>query len=370
MRAVLALALKDVRLLLRDRPSAFFTFAFPLAIALFFGYVFGGTTAAPMRVAVACEDRSPAAERFLRAVADDPSLDAAAVADRAAGEREVRAGRAAALVVVPAGFGEGADAAARGGTARLEAVVDPSRRAEGAMLVGKLHEVAFATVFAALPEPRWRPVEVALAELETGPGAGGFGISFMQGIAWALFGAVSAFASGFAEERERGTLVRLVTSPMRPWQMLLGKGLACAATCMATQWLLLATGAAFFGVSVARPAEALAATSANAFAFTGVMMVLAAAFRTQGSAHGAGRAILLVLTMVGGGTVPLVFMPPFLQAASDASPFKWAVLAVEGATWRAWPASELWVPLAVLTGIGLAGLAAGSALLRRSVHAR
>jgi ABC-2 type transport system permease protein len=99
-------------------------------------------------------------------------------------------------------------------------------------------------------------------------------------------------------------------------------------------------------------------------------MVLAAAFRTQGSAHGAGRAILLVLTMVGGGTVPLVFMPPFLQAASDASPFKWAVLAVEGATWRAWPASELWVPLAVLTGIGLAGLAAGSALLRRSVHAR
>ncbi|MFZ4466938.1 MAG: ABC transporter permease, partial [Phycisphaerales bacterium] len=69
MRAVLALALKDVRLLLRDRPSAFFTFAFPLAIALFFGYVFGGTTAAPMRVVVACEDRSDAAARFLQAVA-------------------------------------------------------------------------------------------------------------------------------------------------------------------------------------------------------------------------------------------------------------------------------------------------------------
>jgi hypothetical protein len=70
---------------LRDRPSAFFTFAFPLAIALFFGYVFGGTTAAPMRVVVACEDRSDAAARFLQAVADDPSLDALDVADRAAG---------------------------------------------------------------------------------------------------------------------------------------------------------------------------------------------------------------------------------------------------------------------------------------------
>jgi len=361
MRAVLALACKDVRLLLRDRPSAFFTFAFPLAIALFFGYVFGGTTAAPMRVVVACEDRSAAAER---------SLDPLAVADRAAGEREVRAGRAAALVVVPDGFGFAADAAMRGGTARLEAVVDPSRRAEGAMLVGKLHEIAFDAVFASLPEPRWRPVEVSLAEVTTGPGAGGFGISFMQGVAWALFGAVTAFASGFAEERERGTLVRLVTSPMRAWQMLLGKGLACAGTCMATQWLLLGTGAAFFGVSIARPAEALAATSANAFAFTGVMMVLAATFRTQGAAHGAGRAVLLVLTMIGGGTVPLVFMPPFLQAASDASPFKWAVLAVEGATWRAWPMAELWLPLTVLCGIGIAGFTAGAFLLRRTVLAR
>ena len=44
MRAVLALALKDLRLLARDRAAAFFTFAFPLAIALFFGYVFGRTT--------------------------------------------------------------------------------------------------------------------------------------------------------------------------------------------------------------------------------------------------------------------------------------------------------------------------------------
>jgi ABC-2 type transport system permease protein len=139
---------------------------------------------------------------------------------------------------------------------------------------------------------------------------------------------------------------------------------------MATQWLLLGTGAAFFGVTIARPAEALAATAANAFAFTGVMMVLAAAFRTQGAAHGAGRAVLLVLTMIGGGTVPLVFMPPFLQAASDASPFKWAVLAVEGATWRAWPMAELWLPLAVLSGIGVGGFAVGAFLLRRTVLAR
>ena len=51
MRAAVFLALKDLRLLLRDRAAAFFTFVFPLAIALFFGYVFSGTTSEPLRVA-------------------------------------------------------------------------------------------------------------------------------------------------------------------------------------------------------------------------------------------------------------------------------------------------------------------------------
>jgi hypothetical protein len=46
------------------------------------------------------------------------------------------------------------------------------------------------------------------------------------------------------------------------------------------------------------------------------------------------------------------------------------VLAVEGATWRAWPMAELWLPLAVLSGIGVGGFAVGAFLLRRTVLAR
>ena len=42
MRAVLAIAGKDLRLLLRDKGEVFFTFVFPIIIAIFFGMVFGG----------------------------------------------------------------------------------------------------------------------------------------------------------------------------------------------------------------------------------------------------------------------------------------------------------------------------------------
>jgi ABC-2 type transport system permease protein len=431
MRAVLALALKDLRLLARDRAAAFFTFAFPLAIALFFGYVFGRTTVEPVKVVAFVEKASPAADALVRALGEDGGFGLTVVEARADGERAVRRGQAAALLVVPAAYEEGLDRVFAGGGARLELRVDPSRRAEGAMLVGKVHEVAFRTVFASMSDPvrfnrmadelerslekadlsltdrlavrtalsrartaaaagqpgakggagdaapaagaapgvaAWRPVAVSVAELEMRRGvpSNAFAISFTQGIAWALFGAVLSFCAAIAEERDRGTIVRLLTSPMSRMSILLGKGLACFAACLGTEWFLVAVGAAVFGVPVASWPWFAAASLATAFGFTGVMMILAGGFRTQGGAQGAGRAVLLILAMIGGGTVPTVFMPPFLRAASEVSPFKWAVTLAEGATWRGWGAEEMVLPMSLLVGTGISGLLVGAALLRRS----
>lgn len=427
IRQAAILAAKDLRLLLRDRVAAFFTFAFPLAIAVFFGYVFSGTTSEPLKVAAFVERPSPQAAALVEALGADGGFKLDPVPSREEGERAVRLGRAAALIVVPAAYADGLDGIFAGGGAALGLVVDPSRRAEGAMLVGKVHEVAFRTVFSSMSDPvqlgrmldraersleaaglpladrlairtalararsasaagtadgtaagrpgagpgalaAWRPVRVDVAELEMAPGvpANAFAVSFMQGLAWGLFGAVLSFSSGIAEERQRGTLVRLMVSPMRPATILVGKAMACFAACMASQWLLVLVGRAAFGVEVSSWGWLAAASAATAFGFSGLMMLLAGGFRTQGGAQGAGRAVLLVLTMVGGGTVPLVYMPGVLRTVSDLSPFKWAVVAAEGCTWRGWGAAEMWLPLAALAAIGMVGLAAGAALVRRT----
>jgi ABC-2 type transport system permease protein len=430
MRAILELARKDLVLLMRDRAAAFFTFVFPLAIALFFGYVFGGTTSEPVKVAAWVERPTPATERLVRALGEDGAFVLELVPDRDAGEQLVRRGRAVALVTVPGGYDEELSRTFTGGGARVGLVLDPSRRAEGAMLVGKLHEVAFRTVFEGMSDPAqlepmlqsiearlkepgsglsmtdqvairamlararssakprgdstapaagtdasvglaaWRPVVVERSELPMRPGipANAFAISFMQGITWALFGAVLTFGSGIAEERQRGTLVRLLVSPLRLGEVLAGKAAACFVACLAAQALLYGTGIAFFGVRVAGWQWAALAMVTTSFAFSGLMALMAAAFRTQGGAQGAGRALLLVLTMVGGGTIPVAFMPPFLRTMSDISPFKWAVLAAEGATWRAWGAAEMWLPLVVLVAIGVAGLLTGAAVVHRTAR--
>ena len=404
MRAILVLAMKDLQLLLRDRGAAFFTFVFPVGIALFFGYVFSGSSSEPLQVAAWVEEPSPAAERLVRSLGEDGGFELTVAESREKGEDLVRRGRASALIVVPKGYAAGLDNVFAGGGARLDLVVDPSRKAEGAMLVGKMHEVAFRTVFgavrslsagaketpapdagasaaspdAAAPAPKsagsalsgWQPVTVKMTELplRRGVPTNSFAISFMQGIAWALFGAVLSFSSSMAEERERGTLVRLQVSPMTPAGILAGKTLACFITCFATQWVLVAIGVAFFKVEVSSW-PLLALTSAvTAFAFAGIMMLLAASFRTQGAAQGAGRAILLMLAMVGGGTVPVVFMPAFLRTASSVSPFKWALMANEGATWRGWTigVAEMQLSLGVLLAIGVIGLGSGLMMMRRA----
>jgi ABC-2 type transport system permease protein len=367
MRAILVLAAKDIRLLLRDRAAAFFTFAFPVAIALLFGYVFSGTTGEPLQVAVLVERDSAAARAFVGLMESDGAFAVARAATRERGEAMVRGTEAIALVTVPADWEERLAGVRAGGSAGLRVEFDPARRAEGGLLVGKMHELGFRAAFGEAAAA-WKPVTVEASEMsmERGVPANSFAISFSQGVAWALFGAVLSFCAGIAEERQRGTLVRLLVSPMRPASILLGKAVACFLACMAAEWLLVAVGAAFFGVSVSSWAWLAVASAATAFGFSGVMMLLAGGFRTQGGAQGAGRAVLLVLAMLGGGTVPLVFMPGFLRTLSDVSPFKWAVLVAEGCTWRAWGAAEMWMPLAALVAIGAVGLASGAALVRRT----
>lgn len=367
IRQAAILAGKDLRLLLRDRAAAFFTFAFPVAIALLFGYVFSGTTGEPLCVAVLVERDSEPAQGLVRLMEEDGAFTVVRAPSREAGEALVRGAEAIALVTVPADWESRLATVRTGGSAGLRIEYDPARRAEGGLLVGKMHELGFRAAFGEAAAS-WRPVTVEAREMhmERGVPANSFAISFSQGVAWALFGAVLSFCAGIAEERQRGTLVRLLVSPMRPASILLGKAVACFVACMAAEWLLVLVGRIFFGVQVSSWAWLVAATAATAFGFSGLMMLLAGGFRTQGGAQGAGRAVLLVLAMVGGGTVPLVFMPGVLRTVSDLSPFKWAVLVAEGCTWRGWGAAEMWLPLAALVAIGSVGLVAGAALVRRT----
>lgn len=141
MSAILTLAIKDLRVLFRDRTALFFMFVFPLIYAVFFGAVFSGMSgdkpASRISVAVADEDQSEESRKFVALLEGGDELQIASV-PRGEGEQSVRAGRRSAIVVIPSGFGEARRRLFYGEPPRLLLGTDPSRRAEAGMLTGIL----------------------------------------------------------------------------------------------------------------------------------------------------------------------------------------------------------------------------------------
>lgn len=427
MNAILLIAIKDLRLLVRDRADAFFTFVFPLLIALFFGYVFGGSGGSgTMPIVIVNEDGRASSAWFAEQLTKAGGIAARAAPTRADGERLVRKGDVAACVIIPHGFEDSTKKVFSGGGMSLEAIVDPKRSAEAGLLEGRLNELGFRQLARTFTDPAmttsflesarqdvakstglsplqksvfgtffdsvstltnevtsktdadtassgatdntagggFRPVTITMHELQMDPNKpnNSFAVSFPQGVVWGLMGCVMAFGVSLVQERRRGTLLRLCVAPITRNQILLGKAAACFASCMLVQVILLVVARAM-GVRIGHMAIMAASVVLTSAGFTGVMMLLAGLSRSEGAAQGLGRALLLVLALIGGGSIPLFFMPKLMQQISSVSPFKWATIAIENGLWRAEGWDAMLVPGGVLLAIGLAGFWIGSRAL-------
>jgi ABC-2 type transport system permease protein len=425
MQPIIALALKDLRLLLRMRAGLFFTFVWPLLIAVGFGVILSGPTSGQsrMRVALVDEDHTPGAAALLQRLEGATELESVRTTRREA-EESVRTGRRTAFIAVPPGYGAASERLFYGAPPTVELGLDPSRKAESGMLEGVLmkygvqgmQEVfsdptaghrAVANAMRSLPADRRTNPEVAstaafLRELDkylqrpkasdpvgagkVGGGASGawtplavvtrevtgerrgprstFEFTFPQGVIWGLIGCIMSFAVGLVVERTHGTLVRLQTAPLTRTAVLAGKGLGCFTAAMALQAIMFALATLVFHVHVHSWAALLLAMMSGAAGFVGIMMLVAAIGRNEQATSAAGWAILMPMSMIGGAMIPLFAMPPWLVRLSVISPIRWAILAFEGATWRAFSLTEMLLPCGVLVGVGLVAFALGTRFVR------
>jgi ABC-2 type transport system permease protein len=167
-------------------------------------------------------------------------------------------------------------------------------------------------------------------------------------------------------ERTRGTFLRLRLAPISKLQILAGKGLACFMACVSVMTVLLTLGITIFDVRIGNPLILIAAVLASAICFVGIMMAASVLGKTEQAVGGSSMAILLIFSMTGGGMIPLLFMPSWMQKVSNLSPAKWSILASEGAIWRGFSYSEMLLPLGVLISIGIVGFAIGVTILFKS----
>jgi ABC-2 type transport system permease protein len=151
MNAVLAIALKDIRLLIRDRMGFFFAFAFPIMTAIFFGSIFGGggggggddSDSGKIEILLVDEDQTDGSRAFAKTLSGASELKVASVATREEAAAAVRTGKKPAFVALPKGFGATRESMFWGGGTSVVLGVDPARHAESGMLEGLLTKYGF-----------------------------------------------------------------------------------------------------------------------------------------------------------------------------------------------------------------------------------
>lgn len=422
MSAAFALALKDLRILTRIPAAFFFTFVWPLLVAVFFGTLYGSPSSGTPRlpIAMADEDSTSESKAFLDGLAGRGAFDVVR-ASRTDATRLVRQGKRVAAVIVPHGFGEASRRLFQGAPPQVEVALDPSHQAESALLQGLLmaqagermqavigdpargrafvadslrglQQVPGGVTTAAVPVERflkeldtfldaqqrekkgpggrqaaWKPLDVTVTSVahdDTGPKSG-YDITFPQGLMWGIIGCTMSFAMSMATERSQGTMTRLRMSPAPPGTLLAGKAIACYVTILIVEGVLVVIGTTLLGLRIASPGLFAIAALTAPVAFVGIMMLIASLLRTEQGGGGIGWAIMMPLAMIGGTMIPLIAMPPWLLSISNISPMKWAILAYEGAIWRGFSLGDMLVPCAILLTVGVMTFGLGARAMAR-----
>ena len=370
------------------------------------------------------EDSRAIVESFL----SDSRLDAQMVDDAEAANELVRTGKVEAFVIVADGFGQSARMPFGGTPMRLEIGSGPSGRATRGLLTGIATQKLYQHLQTNMIEPdraadmvrQARDVlgeaegidaarrvalqgllsaaERAVMDMPADAASGGtasgegfeivsidqvevtshdagdtpealtisaFAITFPQAVMWAVMGCAAGFGVSLVTERTGGTMTRLRVAPIGRWHIVMGKAVACLVMTVSVSAALLLLAWLVFGVRPVAPLMLVLAVAAVALCFVGVMMLLAVVGRTEAAASGIGWACLLTLAMIGGGAIPLAFMPPWLRDVGNVSPVKWGILAIEGGLWRGLTLGEMMLPIGVLLGIGAGAFTAGAFVFAR-----
>lgn len=238
MRAILLIAVKDLRIVAHDKIGFFFILVFPVLMGVLFGYVSSSFStdaeSVQLEVAVIDSDQSEMSRRFIKALEDTGNVKVRTDAgDRAAVIDAVRRGRLLGFIGLPAGFGETAGIMWMEQPA-IELGVDPSRSSEAGLLKGIIMQASGELMGERFMDPdSMRPMlertRREVLESEDLTPAARLLLSGFMGTLDTFLGSLDALnqgleAEGGGEGRPAMRLVEIkmidVTAPKRPNELL------------------------------------------------------------------------------------------------------------------------------------------------------
>ena len=133
-------------------------------------------------------------------------------------------------------------------------------------------------------------------------------------------------AAAMVQERQDGTLRRLVVMPISKGSIIIGKMLGILATGIVQMVILIVAGALLFNVAWGNAPLALSfVVFAFALSITSLGMFMAALVKTAAQINGLSTLVVLSLAALGGAWWPLDIVPRWMQIVGRFSPISWAM---------------------------------------------
>jgi len=169
-----------------------------------------------------------------------------------------------------------------------------------------------------------------------------------------LLFSVAGVGASILEEKENGTINRLLYSPLKVSSILYGKMLFAffISILQLTSMFLFAWLILNLDLSLNIPALILMII-ATAFAVSGLGIFLASVAKTRQQAQNLSTIIILIMSAIGGSMIPLFIMPVILQKIALLSVNYWGIQGFYDIFWRNLPLSAILPKIFILTGIGI-----------------
>ncbi len=168
-------------------------------------------------------------------------------------------------------------------------------------------------------------------------------------------------ATSIVRERERGTIEQLIVTPLRPWELVVGKLTPYVLIAFLDTLEVLFAGVLIFGVPINGSLGLLLALTALFLITTlGIGLLISTIANTQQEAMLTTQFMLLPSIFLSGFFFPLAAMPDFLQWISYAIPLRYFLIIARGVVLKGVGLEAMWSEAAALALFGLVVMTAAA----------
>ena len=373
MSRLAAIIVKEFIQIRRDPRTLALVILLPAMQLILFGYAIN-TVIDHMATVVFDNSKDADSRAFVAALENTGYFDVVLYSQsRAEALQAIDAGRAKVAVIIPPDV---RNELLRGTRVPIQFVVDgsdPNVAQTALFAAGFVAEVHSAEVLTRLSRRIGRPAELSGIELRPIllynpemlshhfmiPGLIGLVLQFQSLI-------LTAFA--VVRERERGTLEQLVVTPIRPWELMLGKITPYIVTSFTATAAALAVGRFWFGVEIAGSLPLLAVLSLLfLLGSLGVGLLVSTVSQTQAQAMQMAVFILLPSVILSGFMFPRESMPGVIQQIGLLIPLTYFLHILRGIILKGVGMEVLWPDVLPLAIYSLAVFALSASRFRKTL---